>query len=250
MASGLAIGLGILLVIIIIVAVVFLVKSQSSSSDEQPQTQPTAEEQPSSSTSTTTANPAPAAPPSASQPVTLAEVSKPATSLSQFKDPENVDYWGPDIKMLETKDPETCAKTCIDTPNCNLFIASTDSNECWLKTELGPRQPQIKNRNTYVKNSYVASLSQFKDAENVDYEGKDIDHISSSDQYICAKKCLDTPNCNLFITSTDSKDCWLKTKAGTRYPEAKNRMTYMKKSFTPAASFIRYVRSNRNYLHY
>jgi hypothetical protein len=78
-------------------------------------------------------------------------------ALSQFKDAENVDYFGYDIKMLDTKDPETCAKSCIDTPNCNLFVTSTDSNECWLKSELGPIQPQIKNRNTYVKNSYVAA---------------------------------------------------------------------------------------------
>jgi hypothetical protein len=92
-----------------------------------------------------------------SKPAVAAKPAAPAKALSQFKDADNVDYYGYDIKMLDTKDPETCAKACIDTPNCNLFVTSTDSNECWLKTELGPRQPQIKNRNTYVKNSYVAA---------------------------------------------------------------------------------------------
>ncbi len=200
---------------------------------------------------------------------------EPFVALSQFKDAENVDYPGYDIKMLDTKDPETCAKACIDTPNCNLFITSTDSNQCWLKTELGPRQPQIKNRNTYVKNSYVAApvvqlgsngwslvkgipiavrINQNGDLECASTNGRDCLWRGSDDEVLAD---INNPSFNAsapLICGEDHKSKW----GGIGYDNVNHWCHKAMSQLNPAsprinpmpASFVRYTRNYGNYLQY
>ena len=63
------------------------------------------------------------------------------------------DYSGTDVAKHRTNDPRKCAEYCTADARCNFFVTATNSQECWLKTNVG-RQSNAGNRNTYAKNGY------------------------------------------------------------------------------------------------
>jgi len=75
--------------------------------------------------------------------------------LSAYAAPQRgKDYSGTDVAKHRTNDPKKCAEYCTADQNCKFFVTSTNSQECWLKNNMG-KSSNAGNRITYTKNGYL-----------------------------------------------------------------------------------------------
>jgi hypothetical protein len=89
--------------------------------------------------------------------------------LSAYAAPQRgKDYSGTDVAKHRTNDPKKCAEYCTADQNCKFFVTSTNSQECWLKNNMG-KSSNAGNRITYTKNGYLlpAAAENTADQTNV-----------------------------------------------------------------------------------
>ena len=64
-----------------------------------------------------------------------------------------------------------------------------------------------------------------------DYPYNDLGNWPTSDPNQCASYCASNPNCKLFVTATDSQNCWTKSAAQYKTPST-TRNVYPKVGYT------------------
>ena len=73
--------------------------------------------------------------------------------------------------------------------------------------------------------AYTGPVSGF------DYPANDLGNYPTSDPNRCAEYCTANSNCKLFVTATDSQNCWIKSTAANKGPSG-NRLVYPKVGYT------------------
>lgn len=127
-----------------------------------------------------------------------------------------VDYYGDDIKTIESILPWDCCARCAETPGCKAYTFvnynANGRSACYLKSGVGKRQVLVG----AVSSTVVSPKPPSKCAltYNVDYYGNDLRNERTQTAEQCCDTCRATAGCKAFTHVNGV--CYLKSKAGNK----------------------------------
>ncbi|KAF0716572.1 Aste57867_2774 [Aphanomyces stellatus] len=165
-----------------------------------------------------------------SSPPTSALTSMPTPSLAPLPVPTplqcapvlaNTDYPGNDLVILQLATVDLCCSACTTATGCAAFVwAMRDVGTCILKSIRGSAYPSPGATASYMTpptSTPTPSACPIVEPD-VDYPGNDIIATSQTNSVSCCADCQATPGCFLYVWSSASNTCFLKSKKSVASP--------------------------------
>lgn len=114
------------------------------------------------------------------------------------------DYSGNDLTSIPNSNVETCQTACASNSQCVGAVYGTDTNTCWLKSDL--KNPSLSDNRVLYLQKGIGQVT------GMDYGGNDLTSSASSGVSDCRTKCQNQSGCIGGEYVPSSNICWMKSK--------------------------------------